>query len=58
MKNLEEQLKNQGVKFKIAVEQNPQFQQEWRAILSQLDHDYNTQLQSVKEQLSAMKNID
>ncbi len=58
MKNLEVQLKNQGVKFKIAVEQNPQFQQEWRAILGQLDYDYYTQLQSVKEQLAAMKSID
>ncbi|HCJ66315.1 MAG TPA: hypothetical protein DHV62_03075 [Elusimicrobia bacterium] len=58
MKNLEEQMKKQGVKLKIAVEQNPQFQQEWRAILNQLDQDYGTQLQSVKEQLSAMKNID
>lgn len=58
MKNLENQLKRHGLKLKIAVEQNPQFQQEWRAIFNQLDHDYNTQLQSVKEQLAAMKNID
>lgn len=58
MKNLENQLKRQGLKLKIALEQNPQFQQEWRAILNQLDHDYNTQLQLVKEQLASMKNID
>jgi len=58
IKILEEQFKQQGLKLRIAVEQNPQFQQEWRALLSQLDHDYNTQLDSVKQQLESMKNID
>ena len=58
IKILEEQFKQQGLKLRIAVEQNPQFQQEWRALLSQLDHDYNTQLDSVKQQLELMKNID
>jgi len=58
IKNLEEQMKKQGVKLKIAVEQNPQFQQEWRAILNQLDHDYGTHLESIKKELESMKNID
>lgn len=58
MKNLEEQLKNQGIKFKIAVEQNPQFQQEWRALLSQIDHDYGQHLETVKKELEKLKNID
>jgi len=58
IKILEEQFKQQGLKLRIAVEQNPQFQQEWRSLLSQLDQDYNAHLQSVKQQLESMKNID
>jgi len=58
IKMLEEQFKQQGLKLRIAVEQNPQFQQEWRSLLSQLDQDYNAHLQSVKQQLESMKNID
>lgn len=58
IKMLEEQFKQQGLKLRIAVEQNPQFQQEWRALLNQLDHDYGQHLEAIKKELEKMKNID
>jgi len=58
IKSLEEQMERQGIKLKIAVEQNPQFQQEWHILLNQLTSKYRQHLDAIKKELEKMKNID
>ena len=52
---LQQQLGGTPVGFKMNVERQPQFQEEWRRVLAGLDSQYNTLLSEHKRELSELK---
>jgi len=50
-----QQQKGQAMPMKIDVEKQPQFQQEWRRVLSQLDSQYLNLLDEYKQEIEQIK---
>ena len=58
VKLLEDQMAQKGIKLKIDVESNRQFQQEYRNYLNELNTQYQSALNEFIAQIKSMKNID
>ena len=52
---LRQQMGSSAANMRIDIEKQPQFQEEWRKVKSQLDSQYITVLSGLKEQLTILK---
>ncbi|MFN3966462.1 MAG: hypothetical protein ACK4JE_02030 [Endomicrobiia bacterium] len=44
-----------GIKVKVEVESNPEFQRQWREIISQIDSQYTSVLEEYKQRLKSIR---